>query len=109
MSDQTAELYEDEDLTEPPLSKFSSRLHDAITAFLLLVAFPFGFALLALSSVFGRSMIRAFSVVVFLCAVHLVAGVNIMLGNESVAHLYEHGPNLVTLLGKGLTALLPNA
>ena len=85
--------------------RFSSRLHDAITALLLLAAFPFGFALLALAGVFGRSLPRAAAAIVFLGALHMAAIVNILMGNTAFVALVQDGSGIIALLIQGVTAL----
>ena len=82
-------------------SKFTGRLHDTIMVFLLLIAFPIGFALLALSCVFGRSLPRAASALVFLGILHVSAIVNILLGGTVLAGMLEESPGLLLLMTQG--------
>lgn len=93
--------------TEQQTTPMAARLHDAITALLLLVAFPFGFALLALSSVFGRSLPRAASAVVFLGLVHVAAIASLLFGETRHMAMLQGGPGTLTLLMNGVGAVLP--
>lgn len=89
-----------------PLTKFSARLHDAITVFLLLIAFPFGFALLSLSCIFGRSLPRSASAVVFLGILHAVAIINVLMGGTAMAGMFDESGGLLPLFTQGLNSLM---
>ena len=109
MEDFTSHDANEEPRELAPQSKFATRLHDAITAFLLLVAFPFGFALLALSFVFGRSLPRSASALLFLGILHTSAIVNILMGGTAMAGMFKESPGLLPLVTKGISTLLPSA
>ena len=78
--------------------RVTRRLNDAITALLLLVAFPFGFALLALSIVFGRSLPRALAAVAFMAAVNLTALANSMFFKGDLQGVLSNDSGLLDLL-----------
>ena len=76
------------------------RLNDAITALLLLVAFPFGMALLALSICFGRSLPRALAAMVFMSAVNLTALANSMFFDGDANGILSNNSGLLALIVK---------
>ncbi|MBO6790013.1 MAG: hypothetical protein HRT60_09965 [Dinoroseobacter sp.] len=76
------------------------RLNDAITALLLLVAFPFGMALLALSICFGRSLPRALAAMVFMSAVNLTALANSLFFEGEMDGLLSNNSGLLALIVK---------
>ncbi len=76
------------------------RLNDAITVLLLLVAFPFGFALLALSLVFGRSLPRALAAVVFMAVVNITALANTMFLDGDLYGVLSNDSGLLSLFLK---------
>ncbi len=78
-------------------ARLGDRLHDAI-AVLLLVAFPFGLALMALATVFGRSLPRALTVGSFMAAVHAVALVQALIYGRTVGGVLAEGGGLLRLM-----------
>ena len=80
------------------------RLNDAITALLMLIAFPFGMALLALSICFGRSLPRALAAVVFMAAVNLTAMANTMFFDGQMSGILSTDSGLLSLLVKAAQA-----
>ncbi len=79
-------------------ARLGDRLHDAIAVLLLLVAFPFGLALMALATVFGRSLPRALTVGSFMAAVHAVALVQALIYGRTVGGVLAEGGGLLRLM-----------
>ena len=77
--------------------RVTRRLNDAITALLMLIAFPFGMALLALSMCFGRSLPRALAAVAFMAAVNLTAMANTMFFDGEMSGVLSTNSGLLTL------------
>ena len=76
------------------------RLNDAITVLLLLIAFPFGMALLALTIVFGRSLPRALAAITFMAAVNVTALANTMFFDGDMYGVLSNNSGLLSLFVK---------
>ncbi len=67
---------------------------------LLLIAFPFGMALLALTIAFGRSLPRALAAITFMAAVNVTALANTMFFDGDMYGVLSNNSGLLSLFVK---------